>query len=128
VKIRYVLDAHAPVWSVLSPEKLSAKATQVIKAAGPYPDPFDRLIVAEALVPGVPLITKDGNITDSAVGGWCGELGQRAVTGRIGGVTQRARSFGGEFTELDPGGLVFRAAEFFGGRIAMSASSWLARS
>ena len=27
----------------------------------------DRLIVAEALVLGVPLITKDGNITDSGV-------------------------------------------------------------
>ena len=33
----------------------------------PHSDPFDRLIVAEALVLGVPLITKDGNITDSGV-------------------------------------------------------------
>lgn len=30
-------------------------------------DPFDRLIVAEALVLRVPLITKDSNITDSGV-------------------------------------------------------------
>ena len=33
----------------------------------PHADPFDRLIVAEAIVLGVPLITKDGNITDSGV-------------------------------------------------------------
>lgn len=33
----------------------------------PHSDPYDRLIVAEALVLGVPLITKDGNITDSGV-------------------------------------------------------------
>jgi PIN domain nuclease of toxin-antitoxin system len=33
----------------------------------PHPDPYDRLIVAEALLLGVPLITKDGNITDSGV-------------------------------------------------------------
>lgn len=33
----------------------------------PHGDPYDRLIVAEALVLGMPLITKDGNITDSGV-------------------------------------------------------------
>jgi PIN domain nuclease of toxin-antitoxin system len=33
----------------------------------PHGDPFDRLIVAEALVLGVPLITRDGNITDSGI-------------------------------------------------------------
>lgn len=33
----------------------------------PHADPFDRLIVAEALVRRVPLITKDGNITDSGL-------------------------------------------------------------
>ena len=33
----------------------------------PHADPFDRLIVATALDLGVPLITKDGNITDSGV-------------------------------------------------------------
>ena len=33
----------------------------------PHPDPYGRLIVAEALVLGVPLITKDGNITDSGI-------------------------------------------------------------
>ncbi len=33
----------------------------------PHNDPFDRLIVAEALVLGVPLVTKDGNITDSGL-------------------------------------------------------------
>lgn len=33
----------------------------------PHGDPFDRLIVAEALVLGVPLVTKDGNITDSGI-------------------------------------------------------------
>ena len=33
----------------------------------PHADPFDRLFVAEAIVLGVPLITKDGIITDSGV-------------------------------------------------------------
>jgi PIN domain nuclease of toxin-antitoxin system len=33
----------------------------------PHSDPFDRLIVAEARVLGVPLVTKDGNITDSGI-------------------------------------------------------------
>ncbi len=33
----------------------------------PHSDPFDRLIVAEALALGVPLVTKDGNITDSGI-------------------------------------------------------------
>lgn len=33
----------------------------------PHTDPYDRLIVATALDLGVPLITKDGNITDSGI-------------------------------------------------------------
>jgi PIN domain nuclease of toxin-antitoxin system len=33
----------------------------------PHGDPFDRLIVAEAVALNVPLITKDGNITDSGI-------------------------------------------------------------
>ncbi|MBC8010820.1 MAG: hypothetical protein H7067_12080 [Burkholderiales bacterium] len=33
----------------------------------PHGDPFDRLTVAEALALRVPLITKDGSITDSGV-------------------------------------------------------------
>jgi PIN domain nuclease of toxin-antitoxin system len=33
----------------------------------PYSDPFDRLIVAEALALREPLLTNDGNITDSGV-------------------------------------------------------------
>jgi len=124
VKIRYILDTHALIWSVLSPDRLGAQAYRAISLAAPgelaitsatiielgrlidsdqidlnsrhpsdifgdalaynsvlptsleaatkaptlglpHADPFDRLIVAEALVLGVPLITKDGNITDS---------------------------------------------------------------
>ena len=126
MRIKYVLDTHSLVWSVLSPQKLGAKAARIIQAAGPgelaipsaaivelgrllevgtidlgarrpsavfaesltynavlptsldaalkapvlalpHLDPFDRLIVAEALVLGVPLISKDGNITDSGI-------------------------------------------------------------
>ena len=33
----------------------------------PHADPHDRLIVATALDLGIPLITKDGNITDSGI-------------------------------------------------------------
>ncbi|MEY3773408.1 MAG: hypothetical protein RLZZ129_188 [Verrucomicrobiota bacterium] len=33
----------------------------------PHGDPFDRLIVAEAIVHRVPLLTKDANITDSGL-------------------------------------------------------------
>ena len=91
MKIKYVLDTHALIWSVLSPERLGSKARRpsdvfsgalaynavlptsldaAIKAPVlglPHPDHYDRLIVAEALTLGVPLITKDGNITDSGV-------------------------------------------------------------
>jgi PIN domain nuclease of toxin-antitoxin system len=126
VKVRYVLDTHALVWSVLSPARLGSHARRVIESAGPgelaiasasimelgrlmaegkidlearrpaevfedaltynavipasleaafrapalglpHSDPYDRLIVAEALVLRVPLITKDGNITDSGL-------------------------------------------------------------
>ncbi len=126
MKIRYVLDTHALVWSVLSPERLGPNALRVMESAGPgelaitsasimelgrlidadkidlnsrrpsdvfeealayntvipvsleaaikapvlglpHFDPYDRLIVAEALVLGVPLISKDGNITDSGL-------------------------------------------------------------
>ena len=35
--------------------------------AQPHADPADRIIVATALNLGVPLITKDGNITDSGI-------------------------------------------------------------
>ena len=35
MKIRYVLDTHALVWSVLSPQKLGAKATRLIESSGP---------------------------------------------------------------------------------------------
>lgn len=124
MKIRYILDTHALIWSVLSPDRLGAQAYRAISSAEPgelaitsatiiepgrlidpdqidlnsrrpsdvfgdalaynsvlptsseaatkapnlgrpHADPFDRLIVAEALVLGVPLITKDGNSTDS---------------------------------------------------------------
>lgn len=126
MKIGYVLDTHALVWSVLSPDRIGRKALRVIESAGPgelavtsatimelgrlidsgaidlktrrasdifgdalayntvipvsleaaikapvlglpHSDPYDRLIVAEAIVLGVPLITKDGNITDSGI-------------------------------------------------------------
>ena len=126
MKIRYVLDTHALVWSVLSPERLGANALRIMESAGPgelaitsasimelgrlidadkidlnsrrpsdvfedalayntvipvgleaaikapvlglpHFDPYDRLIVAEAIVLGVPLITKDGNLTDSGL-------------------------------------------------------------
>lgn len=126
MKIRYLLDTHALVWSVLSPERLGFASRRVIESAGPgelaiasasimelgrlidadkidltdrrpsevfdhalaynvvipvsleaaikapalglpHFDPYDRLIVAEALVLGVPLISKDGNISDSGI-------------------------------------------------------------
>ena len=126
MKVKYVLDTHALVWSVLSPDRIGTRALRVIESAGPgelavtsatvmelgrliaagkieldtrrpselfddalaynavipasleaaikapvlglpHSDPYDRLIVAEALVLRVPLITKDGNITDSGI-------------------------------------------------------------
>jgi len=126
MSVRYVLDTHALVWSVIDPGRLGARARRVIENAArgelaipsavimelgriidageidtgsvrpsdlfagafafhgvlpmsldaaiaapvlklPHGDPYDRLIVATALDLGVPLITKDGNITDSGV-------------------------------------------------------------
>ena len=126
MSVKYVLDTHALVWSVIDRARLGARARRAIEGAVagelaipsaaiielgriidngsvdcgthrpsdlfsdaltfhtvlpvsldaalrapvlrlPHGDPYDRLIVAEALVLGVPLITKDGNITDSKI-------------------------------------------------------------
>lgn len=53
-------------YNAVLPTSLEAALKAPVLAL-PHPDPYDRLIVAEALVLGVPLITKDGNITDSDV-------------------------------------------------------------
>jgi PIN domain nuclease of toxin-antitoxin system len=61
-------DWFAPVFRrfpVLPASLNAAIAAPVLRL--PHADPFDRLIVAEALSLRVPLITKDGNITDSGV-------------------------------------------------------------
>lgn len=126
MKIKFVLDTHALVWSVVSPDRLGSKARRIVESADPkeiaipsasvmelgwlidsdridlgtrtpaeifgealeynavvatsleaaikapalrlpHSDPYDRLITAEALVLGVPLVTRDGNITDSGI-------------------------------------------------------------
>lgn len=61
-------DWFAPVFKrfpVLPASLNAAIAAPVLRL--PHGDPFDRLIVAEALALRVPLITKDGNITDSGL-------------------------------------------------------------
>lgn len=60
------LFRDALAYNAVIPTSLEA-AIKAPVVGVPHPDPFDRLIVAEALVLGVPLITKDGNITDSGV-------------------------------------------------------------
>lgn len=125
MRVRYLLDTHTLVFSVLTPQKLGAKARKIFADAKPgelaisattiaelgqlihedkiafkgrpddvfgpalaslvqvplslatalkapalglpHADPADRLIVATALDLGVPLVTKDGNITDSGI-------------------------------------------------------------
>lgn len=125
MRVRWLLDTHAVIFSVSAPHKLGAKARKVIENAEPgelgvtattigeigqllhddvleitgrasevfgpflarctqvplsldaaisapalglpHGDPADRLIVAAARDLGVPLVTKDGNITDAGV-------------------------------------------------------------
>lgn len=57
---------QALTYNAVLPTSLEAALKAPVLAL-PHPDPYDRLIVAEALVLGVPLITKDGNITDSGI-------------------------------------------------------------
>lgn len=57
---------EALTYNTVLPTSLEAALKAPVLAL-PHPDPYDRLIVAEALVLGVPLITKDGNITDSGI-------------------------------------------------------------
>lgn len=61
-------DWFAPVFRrfPVLPATLDAAIRAPVLAL-PHADPFDRLIVAEALILGVPLITKDGKITDSGL-------------------------------------------------------------
>ncbi len=60
------LFRHALAYNVVLPASLEAAIKAPVLGL-PHADPYDRLIVAEALVQGVPLITKDGNITDSGL-------------------------------------------------------------
>jgi PIN domain nuclease of toxin-antitoxin system len=57
-----------PVLDALVQVPLSLSAALQAPALGlPHGDPADRLIAATALDLGVPLVTKDGNITDSGI-------------------------------------------------------------
>ena len=59
-------DVFGPVLASLVQVPLSLSAALKAPALRlPHGDPADRLIVAAALDLGVPLVTKDGNITDS---------------------------------------------------------------
>lgn len=68
------LNSHRPsevfgdalMYNAVIPASLEAAIKAPVLGL-PHSDPYDRLIVAEALVLGVPLITKDGNITDSGI-------------------------------------------------------------
>lgn len=42
-------------------------ALKAPRLALPHGDPYDRMIVASVLDLGIPLVTKDGNITDSGI-------------------------------------------------------------
>ena len=61
-------DVFGPVLASLVQVPFSLSAALKAPVLGlPHGDPADRLIVATALDLGVPLVTKDGNITDSGV-------------------------------------------------------------
>jgi PIN domain nuclease of toxin-antitoxin system len=60
-----VFDPALKFYPVLPTSLAAAISAPVLRL--PHSDPYDRLIVAEALALGVPLITKDGNITDSGI-------------------------------------------------------------
>jgi PIN domain nuclease of toxin-antitoxin system len=63
---RYVLDTHALVWACVDEGKIGAKARRVLEAASVKEIGISS-IVATALDLGVPLVTKDANITDSGL-------------------------------------------------------------
>ncbi len=61
-------DVFGPVLKSLVQVPLSLSAALQAPALRlPHGDPADRLIVATALDLGVPLVTRDGNVTDSGV-------------------------------------------------------------
>lgn len=61
-------DVFGPSLAKFTQVPLTLAAALKAPALGlPHNDPADRLIVATALDLGVPLVTKDGNITDSDV-------------------------------------------------------------
>jgi len=65
---KYAADVLAPLFEKTARLPISLNAAIRAPAlALPHGDPHDRLIVATALDIGVPLITKDGNITDSGI-------------------------------------------------------------
>jgi PIN domain nuclease of toxin-antitoxin system len=53
-------------YHVVTPMSLDA-AVRAPRLALPHGDPYDRMIVASALDLGLPLLTKDGNISDSGL-------------------------------------------------------------
>ena len=55
-----VVDTHVLLWWALDPENLSIEAQQRVEEN--HTDPADRVIVATALMRGVPLLTKDSTI------------------------------------------------------------------
>jgi PIN domain nuclease of toxin-antitoxin system len=62
------LDVFAPVLERWPQIPISLRAALKAPVTGlPHGDPNDRMIVATALDLGVPLLTKDANITDSGV-------------------------------------------------------------
>ena len=67
-----LLDTHTLVWGLTAPEKLPARAHQILLAgaqvdpldtlAGIHRDPFDRMLVAQALAEGCTLVTADSTL------------------------------------------------------------------
>ena len=76
---RALLDTHAWLWAITAPDRLRDDARELIADAGNeslaiehrhalrvgalplhHHDPFDRLLIAQAQVEGLPIITADG--------------------------------------------------------------------
>jgi PIN domain nuclease of toxin-antitoxin system len=69
----YLLDTHTLVWGLTVPERLPAHVTRLDALAAIGRDPFDRMLVAQALAEECTLVTRL-----DAVPVWCaGGLGVR---------------------------------------------------
>jgi len=64
--VRVLLDTHTFLWWISNDTRLSSRAREIISNGNSLPiyhrDPFDRIIIAQAQLEGLPILTSDPQI------------------------------------------------------------------